>query len=46
MGETDGALELLKTALDKKQQPTEWARRDPDFETIRDDPRFKQLVGN
>lgn len=47
-GNTDRAFELLRIALEKNQPPRggrEWARKDPDFESIRDDPRFKELVG-
>ena len=45
LGNTDLVLELLKIALDKNQATREWAKRDLDFENIRDDPRFKELVG-
>jgi len=44
-GNVDEALTLLKVAFEKKQASLEWARRDPDFDFIRDDPRFKALVG-
>jgi tetratricopeptide (TPR) repeat protein len=44
-GNVDEALRLLKIALEKKQISSAWARRDPDFDFIRDDPRFKALVG-
>lgn len=44
-GNADEALALLKVALDKKQASRAWARRDPDFENIRTDPRFVALVG-
>lgn len=44
-GNVDEAFSLLKVALEKKQTSKEWARRDPDFDFIRDDPRFKTLVG-
>jgi tetratricopeptide (TPR) repeat protein len=44
-GNTEEALQLLKIALEKKQNPLEWAKQDPDFEFIRDDPRFRELVG-
>lgn len=44
-GNTEKALELLKIGLEKGQSPKKWARQDPDFENIRDDPRFKELVG-
>ena len=43
-GSPDAALDLLRTALEKKQQTADQARRDPDFEFIRDDPRFKALL--
>lgn len=43
-GSPDAALALLRTALEKKQQTADWARRDPDFEFIRDDPRFSALL--
>lgn len=43
-GNVDKALELLKVALDKKQLSPDHARRDSDFEFIREDPRFKRLV--
>jgi tetratricopeptide (TPR) repeat protein len=43
-GNVDKALELLKIGLGKKQTTKEWARRNPDFENIRDDPRFRVLV--
>jgi tetratricopeptide (TPR) repeat protein len=45
-GNTEKALELLRIALERKQAVKEWAiREDPDFESIRNDPRFKELVG-
>lgn len=44
-GNKDKALELVKIGLEKNQQSKQWARQDPDFENIRDDPRFKELVG-
>lgn len=44
-GNIDKALELLKVGLEKDQVTREWARQDPDFENIREDPRFKALVG-
>jgi tetratricopeptide (TPR) repeat protein len=43
---TSRALELLKIALEKNQVAKEWVRQDPDFESIRHDPRFKELVGD
>ncbi|MDI6769417.1 MAG: tetratricopeptide repeat protein [Anaerolineales bacterium] len=44
-GNADQALVLLGDALEKKQTSVDWVRRDPDFEFIHDDPRFKALVG-
>lgn len=45
-GNADGALELLKIALEKKQTSIDWVRRDPDLDFIRDDPRFKALIND
>ena len=45
-GNIDQAVELLKLALEKKQTSPEWVRGDPDLDFIRDDPRFKALVGS
>jgi len=44
-GNTDKSIELLKLALEKKQTSPDWVRGDPDLDFIRDDPRFKELVG-
>jgi tetratricopeptide (TPR) repeat protein len=44
-GNVDKALELLKLGLEEKQATKAWARLDPDLENIRNDPRFKELVG-
>lgn len=43
-GNLDEALKLLHVALEKKQQSPDYARRDIDFEFIREDPRFKALT--
>jgi tetratricopeptide (TPR) repeat protein len=43
-GNIEKALELLKVGLEKNQSRKEWARLDPDFENIRNDPRFKELL--
>jgi Flp pilus assembly protein TadD len=45
VGNGDEALALLETGLQKSQAAIDWARNDPDFENIRDDPRFIELVG-
>jgi tetratricopeptide (TPR) repeat protein len=44
-GNVEQALALLKVALEKKQTSLEWVRRDPDFDSIREEPGFKALVG-
>ncbi len=44
-GNTEKALKLLKIGLEKGQSSKEWARQDPDLENIRNNPRFKELVG-
>ena len=45
LGETDEAFEHLKAALEGHPAYKESARDDPDFESIRDDARFADLVG-
>jgi tetratricopeptide (TPR) repeat protein len=43
-GETEEALSLLETAIQEEQVPLDWVYRDPDFDFIRDDPRFQALL--
>ena len=43
-GSAEEALKLFEIALKEKQVQPDWARQDPDFEFIRDDPRFKKLI--
>jgi len=45
-GNVDIALDHLAKALDKAPGYRASARRDPDLAFIRDDPRFRQLVGD
>ena len=45
-GNTDAAIENLRRAAEQPQFNPDWARRDPDLEWIRDDPRFKEIVGD
>ena len=43
-GNTDQAVALLRTALEKKQTYIDWVLHDPDLDSLRDDDRFKQLI--
>lgn len=45
LGETDAALGHLATALEQRPSFGEQAREDEDLESLRDDPRFDELVG-
>jgi len=42
---TDAAIEHLRRAAQQPDFNLELARRDPDFEWIRDDARFREIVG-
>jgi tetratricopeptide (TPR) repeat protein len=44
LGRTDEALEHLRLAVAGNERAAELARTDEDFESIREDPRFKKLV--
>ncbi len=44
-GKIDDALTYLEKAIDKDAKYREDAKTDPDFNNIREDPRFKKLVG-
>jgi tetratricopeptide (TPR) repeat protein len=44
-GDTDVAIENLRRVAQLPTFDREWARADPDLEWIRDDPRFKEIVG-
>ena len=46
LGNTDQSLELLRIALKNKQTYVDWVLRDPDLDSIRRDPRFKQLISD
>jgi hypothetical protein len=39
-GRTDEAIDHLRTAVEKHPAALEYSRDDPDFDSIRDDPRF------
>ena len=44
LGRTDNAIEHLKTAIEADGRAAELARTDTDLDSIREDPRFKELV--
>jgi tetratricopeptide (TPR) repeat protein len=44
LGRTDEALEHLRLAVEGNERAAELARTDEDFDSIREDPRFKKLV--
>jgi tetratricopeptide (TPR) repeat protein len=44
LGRTDDALEHLSRAVELEERAVHYARGDEDFESIREDPRFKKLV--
>ncbi len=44
-GNVDKAIEYLRCAAQASNFDREWAKIDPDFEWIREDPRFRQVVG-
>lgn len=45
-GNTEQSIELLRVALKNKQTYVDWVLRDPDLDSIRRDPRFKQLISD
>jgi tetratricopeptide (TPR) repeat protein len=42
---TDDALKYLEKAISKDKKYKEMAKKDKDFDNIRNDPRFKKLIG-
>ncbi|MCB0036952.1 MAG: hypothetical protein KDE51_23130, partial [Anaerolineales bacterium] len=44
-GQTEEAVKLLRQAIKLQQVEVNWAQRDPDFQFIRQDPRYRTLVG-
>jgi tetratricopeptide (TPR) repeat protein len=44
-GNADAAIEALLIALEHSEESVEWGRDDPDFVFIRDDSRYRALVG-
>ena len=52
LGERALALDMLRRELEENQpspagleKQREWARKDPDLRSLREDPRFVELVG-
>ncbi|MDN5271123.1 tetratricopeptide repeat protein [Chloroflexus sp. MS-CIW-1] len=45
-GDHEEALRLLQIALDQHQESRDWARLDPDFSSLHNDPRFWALVAD
>ena len=46
LGNTEAAIEYLRQAAREANFDRQWARNDPDFSLIRDDPRFDEIVGS
>jgi tetratricopeptide (TPR) repeat protein len=44
LGRTDDAIEHLRLAIEQNELAVDQARGDEDFDSIREDPRFKKLV--
>jgi quercetin dioxygenase-like cupin family protein len=44
-GHTEEALSSLRKAIELRSEVTEWAQKDSDLDRIREDERFKSLVG-
>jgi tetratricopeptide (TPR) repeat protein len=45
-GNFDRAIELLRVALENRQTYVDWVMHDPDLDSIRDNPRFQQLISD
>ena len=45
LGNTNAAIEFLGRAAQDPQFDRQWARNDPDLSSIRDDPRFDEIIG-
>jgi hypothetical protein len=44
-GRTADAIEHLRLAIERSESSASLAAKDSDFDPIRDDPAFKELVG-
>lgn len=45
-GQKEKALSLLEIAIEKGYGNKEWREQDPDYDSLRDEPRFKMLIKN
>jgi len=45
LGDTEATLEWLKKGVDEHADCMPWARSDPKLDALRDNPRFRQLMG-
>lgn len=43
VGESEKAIELLRSSLDLRPSQTDWSRKDPDFDPIRSEPAYQQI---
>ncbi|NND52121.1 MAG: hypothetical protein HKN54_06930 [Flavobacteriaceae bacterium] len=43
-GNKEKALSLLETAIEKGFGSKEWIEQDKDYDSLRDEPRFKALI--
>lgn len=44
LGDRDKAFEELNRSFEKREAPLQWLRVEPQFDPLRDDPRFKDLL--
>ena len=45
LGNSDAAIEYLRQAACDASFDRQWARKDPDLSSVRDDPRFDEIIG-
>jgi hypothetical protein len=45
-GRTTDAIEHLRLAIERSERDRDLAKKDSDFDPIRDEPAFKELVGS
>jgi adenylate cyclase len=44
LGEKEPALDLLERAFSRGWGKRDWIERDPDYDLLRDEPRFQQML--